>query len=164
MGAKTVLGERCEAALRDIEETRRRIGDRAGLLQDRLSPRAAFKPVSKRLQGTLGKGGEKILEAFRDNPIPLALTGVGIAWLLLEDLQRRPAPRTVRQTVDKASGWFSATLEENPMALAVAALALGAVAGLCIPEFRKEEPEEPPAPPQPPPPATEIPPPEEAPD
>jgi len=170
MGSKTILAVRCEAALHDIEETRRRIGDRAGLLQDRLKPRAAFKPLTKRLQGTLGKGGEKILDAFRDNPIPLALTGVGIAWLLLDDLQGRPrqeaagaAPGKVRRGVDKVSGWFSTTLEENPMALAVAALALGAVAGLCFPASRQEEPAAP-APPEPQPASTEVPPPEEAPD
>jgi hypothetical protein len=164
MGSKTVLAERCEAAVRGIEDTRRRIGDRAGLLQDRLSPRAALKPLTKRLQGTVGKGGQKILDAFRDNPIPLALTGVGIAWLLLEDLQGKPrqeAPGTVRRSVDRATGWFSDTLEENPMALAVAALALGAVAGLCFPAGEKEET---PASPEPPPAPDEIPPSQEAPD
>ena len=162
MGAKTVLAERCEATVRGIEETRRRISDKAGLLQNRLGPQAILRPVTKRLQGTLGEGGEKILDTFRENPLPLTLAALGVAWLFLKDMRSdggrpgklqekaeeaaegakgavRKARQTVRQGIEKGSDWFATTLEENPLALALGVLALGAIAGLSIPASRKEE-------------------------
>ena len=166
MGAKTVLTERCDATIRGIEETRRRISDKAGLLQDRLTPKAMLRPVAKRLQGTLGEGGEKILDTFRDNPLPLTMTALGVAWLFFKDLRSesrgggngagklqekageaaegakeavRKARSAVRQGFEKGTDWFSTTLQENPLALALGVLALGAIAGVSIPASRKEE-------------------------
>ena len=167
MGAKTVLAERCNVTIREIEETRRRISDKAGLLQGRLTPKAMLRPVTKRLQGTLGEGGEKILESFRDNPLPLTMTALGVAWLFFKDLRSsesrgggngagklqekaeeaahgakeavRKARSAVRHGFEKSSDWFSSTLEENPLVLALGVLALGAIAGLSIPASRKEE-------------------------
>jgi hypothetical protein len=175
MGAKTVLAERCEATVRGIEETRRRISDKAGLLQNRLGPQAILRPVTKRLQGTLGEGGEKILDSFRDNPLPLTMAALGVAWLFLKDMRSesrgggdggRPGklqekaeeaaegakgavrkarsavaavPGTVRKGIEKGSDWFTATLEENPLAFALGVLALGAIAGLSIPASSREE-------------------------
>ena len=132
MGAKTVLTERCDATIRGIEETRRRISDKAGRLQDRLMPKAMLRPVTKRLQGTLGEGGEKILDSFRDNPLPLTMTALGIAWLFFKDLRSgngaakleekageaaqgakeavRKARSTVKQGFEKGSDWLSTTL------------------------------------------------------
>lgn len=168
MGSKTSLNERCNVAIRDIDETRRRIAARTERLQDRLKPRAILKPMTKRLQGTLGEGGEKILDAFRDNPVPLTLAGIGIGWLILNDVREErhrkegtPAesetpskaqeaahkvkeaagkvPEKVRQAATRVSDWFSETLEENPMIIAVAVLAAGMAAGLSIPASRREE-------------------------
>jgi len=162
MGAKTVLAERCEATVRGIEETRRRISGKAGLLHDRLGPKAILRPVTKRLQGTLGEGGEKILDSFRDNPLPLAMAALGVAWLFLKDMRSdggrpgkvqekaeeaaegakgavRKVRRTVRKGLEKGSDWFTTTLEENPLAIALGVLALGAIAGLSIPASRQEE-------------------------
>ena len=151
MGAKTVLTERCDATIRGIEETRRRISDKAGRLQDRLTPKAMLRPVTKRLQGTLGAGGEKVLDTFRDNPVPLTMTALGIAWLFFKDLRSespgeeaaegavRKARSAVRHGFEKGSDWLSTTLQENPLALALGVLALGAIAGLSIPAGSKEE-------------------------
>jgi hypothetical protein len=165
MGAKTVLTERCDATIRGIEETRRRISAKAGRLQDRLTPKAMLRPVTKRLQGTLGEGGEKILDTFRDNPLPLTMTALGIAWLFFKDLRGggdgaakleekageaaqgakeavRKARSAVKQGFEKGSDWLSTTVQENPLALALGVLALGAIAGLTIPASSKEEEEE----------------------
>ncbi|RPH46237.1 MAG: hypothetical protein EHM91_07190 [Planctomycetota bacterium] len=166
MGAKTVLTERCDATIRGIEETRRRISDKAGRLQDRLTPKAMLRPVTKRLRGTLGEGGEKILDTFRDNPLPLTMTALGVAWLFFKDLRSesrgggngaaklqekageaaegakeavRKARSAVKQGFEKGSDWLSTTLQENPLALALGVLALGAIAGLSIPAGPEEE-------------------------
>jgi hypothetical protein len=188
MGAETSLANRCDEATRDIEATRRRIEAKAGSLEDRITPKALLRPVQRRLEGTLGAGGEKILEAWRDHPLPLALTGVGLGWLVLCEMrgERRAAgpaaedltskaedlaskaketaadvvgkaretaadvvgkaretaaavPRKVRETARKTSDWFSATIEENPMMLAVGALAAGLLAAFVLPMTAKEE-------------------------
>lgn len=144
MGAKTVLAERCEATARGIEETRRRIRDKAGLLQNRLGPQAILRPVTKRLQGTLGEGGEKILDSFRENPLPLTLAALGVAWLFLKDMRSdggRPGKlqEKAEGAVRKARGWLTTTLDQNPLALSLGVLALGAIAGLSIPASRTEE-------------------------
>ena len=87
MGSKTSVAERCAAASREIEETRGRISAVAGDLKNQLKPKALLRPVQRRLRGTLGEGGEKILDTFRDHPLPLTLTGIGIAWLIFRDLR-----------------------------------------------------------------------------
>jgi hypothetical protein len=177
MGAETSLASRCDEATRDIEATRRRIEEKAGSLENRITPKALLRPMQRRLEGTLGAGGEKILEAWRDHPLPLALTGLGLGWLMLCEMrgERRVAgpaaedlaskaealaskaketaegavekaretvaavPRKVRETARKTSDWFSATIEENPMMLAVGALAAGLLAAFVLPMTAKEE-------------------------
>jgi ElaB/YqjD/DUF883 family membrane-anchored ribosome-binding protein len=188
MGTKTILAERCAATSREIEETRGRISAAAERVQNRLKPRSLLNPVRQRLRQTLGAGGEKILDSFRDNPIPLAITGIGLGWLILRDIRGGAAPasggmgtgvekvketageaiektkdaaqgaiektrdaahkvreaassvpRKVKEGVRKTSDWFSATLEENPLLLALGILAAGIAAGLSFPASRKEE-------------------------
>lgn len=87
MGAETNLKERCDASTRDIEATRRRIQEKAGFLEERLKPRSLLEPLKRRVEGTLGAGGSRILDAFREHPLPLALTGLGLGWMLLRDLR-----------------------------------------------------------------------------
>jgi len=166
MGTKTSVAERCAAQSREIEETRGRIASTAQSLQNHLKPRALFRPVQARLRRTLGEGGEKILDSFRENPIPLAVTAIGLGWLILRDLRKEQGdggegleraketageaahkvraaaaavPRKLRQGVKKTSDWFSRTLEENPLALAVGILGVGLAAGLSFPTTAKEE-------------------------
>jgi hypothetical protein len=70
---------------REIASTRRRLEGTADALRDRMSAKELFRPVTNRLRGTLGEGGEKILEAFRDHPLPLALVGIGLGWMMLRE-------------------------------------------------------------------------------
>lgn len=87
MGTKAILAERCAATSREIEETRGRISAAKDVLRDRIRPKALLNPIRSRLRETLGEGGEKILDTFRENPVPLALAGIGIGWLLLRDMR-----------------------------------------------------------------------------
>lgn len=167
MGAETNL-RACDASSRDIEATRRRIDAQAKLLEERLKPKSLLKPLRSRLESTLGEGGGRLLDAFREHPLPLSLAGLGLGWMLLQDLmgkkraEARPAPgeglaskakekvQQARETASdvahkardgarKASDWVSSTLEENPMLFAAGALAVGVLAGLCSPTTAKEE-------------------------
>jgi ElaB/YqjD/DUF883 family membrane-anchored ribosome-binding protein len=193
MGEETASLTSSDRLCRDIASTRRRIEEDANALRSRISTRELFRPITDRVKGTLGEGGEKILEAFRENPIPLGLAGIGLGWLLLRDsmMMRRGAPASpsaesldamtdeakeaahqvgaaashaasavsekagavservagmarqargaAKEGVRKTADFFTRTLEENPFALAVGAMAVGMVAGLLAPITRKEE-------------------------
>lgn len=181
MGAKADLRKCTEAAATEIEATRRRIEYGAGALREKASAKELTRPVRERLSGTLGAGGEKVLEAFRDNPVPLTLAGIGIGWMMLKDLRGERAEsaesggrsaddeasgamehaaesvkgaaerisqkvsgaaekmkEAVKERAGRTSDWFETTLNENPMLLAIGALAVGMVAGLGIPASPKE--------------------------
>jgi hypothetical protein len=189
MGEQTTSLKPPDQVSREIDSTRRRIEQRADALRDRMSPRELFRPLTDRLKDTLGEGGEKVLDVFRENPIPLTLVGVGLGWLLLKDTRSGKAMEPGIRAADVASGakeaaqqvgeaashaasavsgkigsmsekvggmahrateaakkgatstadWFTTTLDQNPLALAIGALALGMVAGIVIPASEKEE-------------------------
>lgn len=104
MGEQAAAVRPTREVLQDIDSTRRRIEREADLLRNRLTPQEVFRPLTNRLKDTLGQGGERILDAFRDNPIPLTLAGIGLGWLLLKDA--RPSYRSspsVRDTAPSAT-------------------------------------------------------------
>lgn len=193
MGEETAALKSSDRLSRDIASTRRRLEEDANALRSRISAKEFLRPVRERVTGTLGEGGEKILEAFREHPLPLSLVGIGLGWLLLRDLleNRREGPaessaagsesatervkgaahrvgeaaghaasavsekagaatrkmsgmahqatEAARKGAEKTADWLTHTLEDNPFALAVGAMAVGMVAGLVMPVTRKEE-------------------------
>jgi len=188
-----------ERICQDIEATKQRIGWKTEALKRHLSPTQACEPLAH-VKESLQGGGLKILESFRENPVPLTLMGLGLGWLIVRDATAgrraaavacepetgsaegpglgesvkegmqgaadkvkdaaagaaekakeavRSAGEKVAQGAAKAKGaavrgarkasdWFTTTLEENPLVLAVVSLGLGIVAGLSIPVTRAE--------------------------
>lgn len=155
---------------REIQDTRQRIEFKAADLKSSLTP-----PSVTHLKDTFSVGGKKMLESFRDNPIPVTLVGAGLGWMLLRDARTRRNPDglpeykpessmstgKIKQAVrsagekvaegvssvkdsairgaHKASDWFNATLQDNPLILAVGSLGLGLIAGLSIPISQAEK-------------------------
>lgn len=116
MGEQTTAIRPPDQVSREIESTRRRIEQRADALRDRMSPRELIRPLTDRLKNTLGEGGEKILDVFRDNPLPITLVGVGLGWLLLKDT-RSAAPREAGfRAADVAGGAKEAAHHVGEMA------------------------------------------------
>lgn len=85
MGTRTDLTGQCDAARQEMVATRHRIEQKAEALKARMSAKELAKPWIDPLRERLGGGGEKIIEAFRDHPVPLALVGVGLGWMLIRD-------------------------------------------------------------------------------
>ena len=82
----------CGQIERDIERTRSRIEMRAAQLEERLSPGQWMDRAMERIRG--GSANEFVTNLgrdVRDNPLPLLLTGVGIAWLMRTDNRRGEA-------------------------------------------------------------------------
>lgn len=80
----------CAQIERDIERTRSRIEMRAAQLEERLSPGQLMDRAMERVRG--GSANEFLTNLgrdVRDNPLPLLITGVGLAWLMRADSGNR---------------------------------------------------------------------------
>ena len=74
-----------ERICKDIQETRQRITGKAEALKRRISPPQGVQPVAHAKEMLQG-GGRKILDTFKSNPVPMALTGIGLGWLIYRDI------------------------------------------------------------------------------
>jgi hypothetical protein len=68
---------------RDLDETRSRLGSHLNELQDRLSPGQVLDDLMGYFRGSEGAAfGRNLIDNVRANPMPAALTGIGLAWLM----------------------------------------------------------------------------------
>ena len=75
---------------REIDRTRDRIESRARQLEDRLSPGQLLDQAMSRLKDSGPRDFVSNLgRDLRDNPLPVLLTGAGLAWLMSQDVRRR---------------------------------------------------------------------------
>lgn len=96
---------------RDIDRTRGEMDRTIDELSERLRPRNLFddlvdsvrcsvlgpgttasgqqRLVSEQVTEAAGQAGRTLIEAVRENPVPAALVGAGLAWLLFEDKAER---------------------------------------------------------------------------
>lgn len=74
-----------EATRVEIERTRAGMSETVDAIQDRLSPENLKQQAKDRVkEATVGKAqdaGSGIVDAIRKNPLPAALTGIGLGWL-----------------------------------------------------------------------------------
>ncbi|MSU88881.1 DUF3618 domain-containing protein [Rhodobacteraceae bacterium 2CG4] len=66
---------------RDIEQERAQFRDTAQQLQDRFSPDRLLGDLGRELRDYGSDYGRSVARVVRDNPVGLALTGIGLAWL-----------------------------------------------------------------------------------
>lgn len=80
----------------EIESTRADMGETVDAIQQRLSPENLKEQAKDRVkEATVGKaqgGGSTIVESVRANPLPAALTGLGLTWLLMSARRQSSAP------------------------------------------------------------------------
>lgn len=76
---------------RDIEREREGLSDALNDLQQRFSVETIARQVTDQFREHGGEIGRSVSEAVKRNPVALALTGVGLAWLMLGD-RSAPAP------------------------------------------------------------------------
>ena len=77
---------------RDLERTRSRMDNRLSELQERLSPGQIVDDLLGYFRGS--EGGDfarNLMDSVRDNPLPAALTGIGLTWLMASNPKPRPA-------------------------------------------------------------------------
>ena len=78
----------------DIEHTRAEIGETLEEIERRLSPGQVMDQVLDYFRGGPGEYGSNLARQIKNNPIPVALIGVGLGWLMLGG--QRQGPRSPR--------------------------------------------------------------------
>ncbi len=77
---------------RDIERERAELGDTIEELQDRFSPETIFREISRGFRDHGGDMATAVSRSVKENPVALALTGVGLAWMMFgRSYSDRPA-------------------------------------------------------------------------
>ena len=97
---------------RDLERTRSRMDNRLNELQDRLSPGQILDDLMGYFRGS--EGGDfahNLMASVRDNPLPAALTGIGLTWLMASN----PRPRVHTVGSRKASSFTTSLTSEAPL-------------------------------------------------
>jgi hypothetical protein len=78
---------------RDLDATRSRLGSHLSELQDRLSPGQVLDELMGYFRGNEGAAfGRNLVDSVRGNPMPAALTGIGLAWLMASNPHSGAAP------------------------------------------------------------------------
>lgn len=95
---------------RDIERERAGLRDTLGDLQDKFSVETIARQFTDQFREHGGDIGRSVSDAVKRNPVALALTGVGIAWLMMgnrsddvyrrDDYNRRDDYRRYRSRLD----------------------------------------------------------------
>ena len=96
--------DRVEVTRVEIERTRADMSETVDAIQERLSPQNLKEQAKDRVkEATVGRARDArsgIVDTVRANPLPAALTGLGLGWLLMSARQQSQAqPRLYRDDV-----------------------------------------------------------------
>jgi ElaB/YqjD/DUF883 family membrane-anchored ribosome-binding protein len=72
-----------EANRAEIERTRADMDETVGAIQNKLSPQNIKEQAKEQAKDTAKGTGSTIVETIRENPLPAALTGIGLGWLFV---------------------------------------------------------------------------------
>jgi Protein of unknown function (DUF3618) len=166
----------------EIQQIRDEMDRTIEAIQERISPQhlmdqareavrevthGATVDVAQNVRDAAANSGSAALNVIREHPIPVAVAGLGVSWLLTH----RPHPAHVSQNVteardqiggavgdavtlaqdaaqqigsqaatraNRAGGLLQQAIHDNPLAVGTAALALGAVVALAVPQTPQE--------------------------
>lgn len=109
---------------RELDDTRSRLDATLGELQNRLAPREmAEQAVTYFMEGGGVEFRNNLGRSIRDNPIPVAMIGVGIGWLMLSGARRddyRPEANQRGRRYDTDFDMYGRRARTHPPGLAEA--------------------------------------------
>lgn len=73
---------------REVEDARGRIDQTVEALKDKMQPREMFDEATMMMGGASNKVLTTAVDQLRENPIPIALIGLGVAWLAISQTRR----------------------------------------------------------------------------
>ncbi|HEY3835100.1 MAG TPA: DUF3618 domain-containing protein [Bryobacteraceae bacterium] len=100
MSESSLDQDRIEA---DLARTRARMDGRLTELQERLSPGQILDDLMAHFRGS--EGGDfarNLMTSVQTNPMPAALTGIGLAWLMASNPKAQPPREPVRHSTSPA--------------------------------------------------------------
>jgi hypothetical protein len=145
---------------REIDETRADVRATLGVLEQRLSAEHLLDLTIGRVREHGGAFAGNLGSAARDNPVPLLLTSIGLAWMMLSrrngnggarpregvahsaESLREGASRAASATRDQLSRARSGVdylMHEQPLVLGAIGLAAGALIGATLPGSEAED-------------------------
>ncbi|HKH12061.1 MAG TPA: DUF3618 domain-containing protein [Rubrobacter sp.] len=105
----------------EIERTRADMSETVDAIQERLSPQNLKEQARDRVkEATVGRAREArsgIVDTVRANPLPAAMTGIGLGWLLMSARQQSQAqPRIYRDDVYRdPTNEYAREVDEYPV-------------------------------------------------
>ena len=88
----------------DIARTRSELGETIDALERQFAPQQFLEKGIDMLRQSIDGNLGPIADTFKENPIPLALIGAGIGWLMLtRSGNARPPGEVARQSLDRGS-------------------------------------------------------------
>ena len=104
---------------RDLERTRARMDNRLTELQARLSPGQVLDDVMDYFRGSEGADFTRnLMDSVRNNPLPAALTGIGLTWLMASNPHpqpKAPVAQKVASAMPPSNGdWAATGVPANP--------------------------------------------------
>jgi hypothetical protein len=163
-------GRSSEEIQSEIDRTRADMDETFAALDAKLTPGQIGVEAWHMVKEGSRAGAGKLWRLAREHPMPAAVIGLGVGWLLVEsarhgdgraeerigdatewtrekasDLGQRAKGRAAalkgkaRAKTRRAKLGFWQSLEENPLLVGTASLALGLIAGLSVPSTDKED-------------------------
>lgn len=77
---------------REVEDARGRVDRTVEALKDKMQPKELFDEATRIMGGTSNKVLTTAVEQLRENPFPIALIGLGVAWLAISQTRRAASP------------------------------------------------------------------------
>lgn len=84
---------------RDIERERAELASTVDALQDKFSPEAVIRELTDGFRRHGGEFGEAVTRSAKQNPVALAVTGIGLAWLMFGRSHNDPAKEVRHERV-----------------------------------------------------------------
>jgi hypothetical protein len=91
----------------DIGATRARLDSTMGQLQERLTVRNLANSAAHAAVHGAGVGSRAALRAIKNNPVPAALVGLGVAWLIMDKFRARSFNRATQRGGYGDNDWLA---------------------------------------------------------
>jgi hypothetical protein len=115
----------------DIHRTRAEMDRTFDALERKLAPAQLLEDGWDTVREKTAAGATRLWDLARDHPLPALTVGLGLGWLVVDAMRQAGARR--------ARGGLRELVEERPLAVGAASLAVGLLAGLALPATRRED-------------------------
>ena len=131
--------------LTEIEQTRSQMDSTLEAIEKRLTP---GELLDQGLNYLRNSGGREFISnlgaSVKGQPLPASLVGIGLAWLMVNQQIGRDAVRVssapdTSEKFERARSQYRQMLQDQPLALGIVGLAIGALVAAAAPRVRQRD-------------------------